>query len=183
MLSALELCVNVGPRLIGFITDITTLRLGLSLGSWRPPPFPNLQIRLTKVQQLRLDLVDEEILGDNPLIAGAVTQLDFPRLALLADSICDVLPPSSDGLVDNVCDEIVDDRLTHGVLAWIGLNVRADVEADARVECDDCWVALRDELVLREALDVENEEGREGVHQAVTFALGKMFLGAAAVVL
>lgn len=58
----------------------------------------------------------------------------------------------------HVGDQVVPDGLAHRPLLGVGLDVGRHVEV-AVVEGDDGGVTLGDELVLGEALDVEDEEG------------------------
>ncbi|KUI52661.1 hypothetical protein VP1G_10498 [Cytospora mali] len=107
--------------------------------------------------------------------------LTWPNLPLLA-RVRDVLPQAH-RLVHHVGDEVVQDGpAVDRVQRRVGLDVGRDVEA-ARVEGDDGGVPLRHELVLAEALDVHDEVGRQGVHEAVPAAVREVLLGRAPVVL
>ena len=82
----------------------------------------------------------------------------------------------------HVGNQVIPDGLAGRVLRRVVLDIGIHVEV-ARVKGDDGGVALRDELVLAEALDVEHEEWREGVDEAEAAALGVEFLRGDAVVL
>ncbi len=77
--------------------------------------------------------------------------------------------------------EIVPDRVARAVQGRVGLDVGRHVER-ADGEGDDGGVALRHELVLGEALDVQQEAGGQRVQQAVALAGVEVFLGFEAVV-
>lgn len=82
----------------------------------------------------------------------------------------------------NVGDQVVPDGLRDRPLSGIRFHVRRHIEVPS-IKRNDCRVSLRDELVLRESLDVEYQVWREGVQQAVAFALGVVLLRRLAVVL
>ncbi|KUI71225.1 hypothetical protein VM1G_11746 [Cytospora mali] len=134
-----------------------------------------------EMADLLLDLVHKQVLTHDPLPPRLIQQLHLPSLPLLA-RVRDVLPQAH-RLVHHVGDEVVQDGpAVDRVQRRVGLDVGRDVEA-ARVEGDDGGVPLRHELVLAEALDVHDEVGRQGVHEAVPPAVREVLLGRAPVVL
>lgn len=81
----------------------------------------------------------------------------------------------------DVRHEIVPDRVSRAVQRRVGLDVGRHVER-ADGEGDDGGVALGHELVLGEALDVEEEVGGQRVEEAVALAGIEVLLGLEAVV-
>lgn len=75
----------------------------------------------------------------------------------------------------HVRHEVVPDGLADRVRRRVRFDVRGHVER-AHGEGDDGGVALGDELVPREALDVEEEERRQRVQQAVALAHAEVLL-------
>lgn len=82
----------------------------------------------------------------------------------------------------NIRNEIVPDGIAGRMYGRVRLDVGGHVEG-ADGESDDGGVALGDEFVLGEALDMEEEVGWQGVQEAVAFARVEVFLGFDAVVL
>lgn len=76
----------------------------------------------------------------------------------------------------HVCHEIVPDGVAGRVQSRVGLDVGRHVEG-ANGEDDDGGVTLRDELVLGEAFDVEQEVRGKWVEEAIAFTHVEVLLG------